>query len=232
MSTLKEFFDKGEDGKLTYEEFEALTKEAGAKFKDLSTGQYVSIGKYESDLKSAQDNATALQEQIDNLNGTIATRDEDLANLQQKVAEAEGDAQKLAELGQSLTDLQTKYEADVKNYQSQMAQQAYEFAVKDFANTKKFSSKAAKRDFTQAMIARGLQMEDGKLIGAEDFVDIYSKENDDAFYKEPEVVPQPEPVKEEAPKEEPVPTFVASTQGQVKPNEDFGFHFSGVRAKQ
>lgn len=232
MSTLKEFFDKGEDGKLTYEEFEALTKEAGAKFKDLSTGQYVSIGKYESDLKSAQDNATALQEQIDNLNGTIATRDEDLAALQQKVAEAEGDAQKLAELGQSLTDMQTKYEAQLAEQQTQMQKQAYEFAVKDFANTKKFSSKAAKRDFTQAMINRGLQMEDGKLIGAEDFVDIYSKENDDAFYKEPEVVPQPEPVKEEAPKEEPVPTFVASTQGQAKPNEDFGFHFNGVRAKQ
>lgn len=232
MSTLKEFFEKGEDGKLTYEEFEALTKEAGAKFKDLSTGQYVSIGKYESDLKSAQDNATALQEQIDNLNSTITTRDEDLAALQQKVAEAEGDAQKLAELGQSLTDMQTKYEAQLAEQQTQMQKQAYEFAVKDFANTKKFSSKAAKRDFTQAMINRGLQMEDGKLIGAEDFVDIYSKENDDAFYKEPEVVPQPEPAKEEAPKEEPVPTFVASTQGQAKPNEDFGFHFNGVRAKQ
>ena len=232
MSTLKEFFEKGEDGKLTYEEFEALTKEAGAKFKDLSTGQYVSIGKYETDLKSAQDNATALQEQIDNLNSTITTRDEDLAALQQKVAEAEGDAQKLAELGQSLTDMQTKYEAQLAEQQSQMQKQAYEFAVKDFANTKKFSSKAAKRDFTQAMINKGLQMEDGKLIGAEDFVDIYSKENDDAFYKEPEVVPQPEPVKEEAPKEEPVPTFVAPTQGQSKPNEDFGFHFSGVRAKQ
>lgn len=229
---IKEFFDKGEDGKLTYEEFEALTKEAGAKFKDLSTGQYVSLGKYNSDLEAAQANATALQEQIDSLNGTISTRDEDLANLQKKVAEAEGDSQKLAELGQSLTDLQSKYEADVANYQLQMRTQAYEFAVKDFANTKKFSSKAAKRDFTQAMIAKGLQMEDGKLIGAEDFVEIYAKENDDAFYKEPEVVPDPEPIVEEAPKEEPVPTIVASTQGQSKPSEDFGFHFNGVRAKQ
>ena len=231
MSTIKEFFEKGEDGKLTYEEFEALTKEAGAKFKDLSTGQYVSIGKYESDLKSAQDNATALQEQIDNLNGTITTRDADLEALQKQVEAAKGDAEKLAELGQSLTDLQTKYEADVKNYQSQMQQQAYEFAVKEYANTQKFSSKAAKRDFTQAMIAKKLQMEGNQLIGADDFKSIYEQENDDAFYKEPEVVPEPEPVVEE-PKEEPVPTFVASTQGQTKPNEDFGFHFSGVRAKQ
>ena len=232
MSTLKEFFDKGEDGKLSYEEFEALTKEAGAKFKDLSTGQYVSIGKYNSDIESAQATATQLQEQIDTLSGTIATRDEDLAKLQKQVEEAGADAQKLAELGQSLTDLQTKYETDVANYQSQMAKQAYEFAVKEFAGTQKFSSKAAKRDFTQAMIAKGLQMEGGKLIGADDFVKIYAEENDDAFYKEPEVVPEPAPVKEEAPKEEPVPTIVASTQGQTKPNEDFGFHFNGVRAKQ
>ena len=120
MSTLKEFFEKGEDGKLTYEEFEALTKEAGAKFKDLSTGQYVSIGKYEADLKSAQDNATALQEQIDSLNSTITTRDEDLANLQKKFEEAEGDSQKLAETRQSLTDMQTKYEAQLAEQQSLM----------------------------------------------------------------------------------------------------------------
>lgn len=232
MSTIKEFFEKGEDGKLTYEEFEALTKEAGAKFKDLSTGQYVSIGKYETDLKAAQDSATALQEQIDSLNSTIATRDEDLTNLQKKFEEAEGDSQKLAETRQSLTDMQTKYEAQLAEQQSLMQKQAYEFAVKDYTNTLKFSSKAAKRDFTQAMIAKGLQMEGSKLIGADDFRNLYEQENDDAFYKEPEVVPQPEPAKEEAPKEEPVPTFVASTQGQVKPNEDFGFHFNGVRAKQ
>ena len=227
---IKEFFDKGEDGKLTYEEFEALTKEAGAKFKDLSTGQYVSLGKYNSDLDAANATATQLQEQITNLNSTITTRDADLEALQKQVEEAKGDAQKLAELGQSLNDLQTKYETDVKNYQSQMAEQAYEFAVKEYANTQKFSSKAAKRDFTQAMIAKKLQMEGNQLIGADDFKEIYEKENDDAFYKEPEIV-EPEPVVEE-PKEEPVPTIVASTQGQTKPNEDFGFHFSGVRAKQ
>ena len=227
---IKEFFDKGEDGKLTYEEFEALTKEAGAKFKDLSTGQYVSLGKYNSDLDAANATATQLQEQITNLNSTITTRDADLEALQKQVEEAKGDAQKLAELGQSLNDLQTKYETDVKNYQSQMAEQAYEFAVKEYANTQKFSSKAAKRDFTQAMIAKRLQMEGNQLIGADDFKEIYEKENDDAFYKEPEIV-EPEPVVEE-PKEEPVPTIVASTQGQTKPNEDFGFHFSGVRAKQ
>lgn len=232
MSTIKEFFEKGEDGKLTYEEFEALTKEAGAKFKDLSTGQYVSIGKYNSDLEEAKAASTQLQEQIDNLNGTITTRDADLEALQKQVEAAKGDAAKLAELGQSLTDLQTKYEADVKNYQSQMEQQAYEFAVKEYVNTQKFSSKAAKRDFTQAMLNANLQMKDKNLIGAEDFKTLYEKDNDDAFYKEPEVVPEPEPVVEPEPKEEPVPTIVASTQGQTKPNEDFGFHFSGVRAKQ
>ena len=232
MSTIKEFFEKGEDGKLTYEEFEALTKEAGAKFKDLSTGQYVGVGKYNSDLEEAKAIATQLQEQIDTLNGTITTRDADLEALQKQVEAAKGDAEKLAELGQSLTDLQTKYETDVKNYQSQMEQQAYEFAVKEFVNTKKFSSKAAKRDFTQAMLNANLQMKDKNLIGAEDFSTLYAKDNDDAFYKEPEVVPAPEPVVEPEPKEEPVPTIVASTQGQTKPNEDFGFHFSGVRAKQ
>lgn len=230
---IKELFEKGEEGKLTYEQFEALAKESGAKFKDLSDGQYVSKGKYETDLKSAQDSATSLEEQIANLNSTITTRDADLADLQKKLEEAGADTQKLAELGQNFTDLQNKYEADVANYKAQMDRQAYEFAVREYANTQKFSSKAAKRDFTQAMLDKNLQMEGSKLIGADDFVEIYAKENDDAFYKEPPKVepPKAEPLKEE-PKEEPVPTFVAPTQGQSKPNDDFGFNFSGVRAKE
>lgn len=230
---IKDLFEKGEEGKLTYEQFDALAKESGAKFKDLSDGQYVSKSKYEADLKSAAENAVSLETRISELNSTIATRDEDLANLQKQLEEAGADSKKLAEVSNSFTDLQAKYDKDIKDYQSKMEQQAYEFAVKDYTNTLKFSSKAAKRDFTNAMIARRLQMEGNKLIGADDFRTVYAEENDDAFYKEPEVVPEPTPVEPAPAKEaEPVPTIVASTQGAGKPEDSFGFHFTGVRAKE
>lgn len=237
---IKEIFEKSEDGKLTLEQFESLAKENGAKFTDLSEGKYVSTSKYNSDLK-AKDNEieakvnemTGLNDQIENLNQTIATRDNDLADLQKQVEAAGEDATKLAELNTSLTNLQTKYDNDVKAYQDKMNQQAYEFAVKEFANSKKFSSQAAKRDFTQAMIAKQLKMENGRLMGGEDFVSMYSEENADAFYVEPpKPEPKPEPTKQE-PEPKSVPTFVQPTQG-ASGADDTGFHFNfvGVRDKQ
>lgn len=242
---IKELFANAEDGKLSFEEFEKMAKDAGAKFTDLSEGKYVSKAKYEDDLKAKdadiqakeQEKAT-LNEQIEALNGNISTRDEDLAKLQEQLEKAGEDKTKLAELNTSLTDLQTKYDADIKGYQEKMQQQAYEFAVKDFASTKKFTSNAAKRDFVNSMLKKQLSMEDGKILGREDFAEKYAEENADAFVVEAEPQPTPEP--EPAPAEpepaepsEPIPTFVGSTPGpdpSATADNGFGFNFIGVRA--
>ena len=225
---IKELFDNAENGTLTYEQFETLAKENSAKFTDLSDGKYVSKSKYESDLKAKDVLIETANGQIENLNQTIATRDNDLVALQNQLTEAGQDATKLADLNTQFNGLQAKYDNDIKEYQNKMSQQAYEFAVKEFANTKKFTSQAAKRDFTQAMINKGLQMEGNKLIGGEDFVAIYATENADAFYVEPEPKPEPKPV----PKPAPVPEIVAPTPGPAPANSDTGFQFNfqGVRA--
>lgn len=240
--TIKELFDSAEGGTLTYEQFEALTKEKGLKFADLSDGKYVSKSKYDSDLRakdteieSKVSELETANAQIETLNGTIATRDNDLSDLKSKLEAAGEDATKLAELSASFTGLQEKYEADVQAYENKMKQQAYEFAVKDFANTKQFTSQAAKRDFIQSMISRGLQMENGKILGREDFVDNYSAENADAFVveKEPEPAPEPEPEPAPAEPKVTVPEFVAPTPGpEPSSSNDGGFHFNfqGVRA--
>lgn len=221
---IKEIFEKSENGTISYEEFEKLAKDGGAKFTDLSEGKYVSKSKYDSDLKSKADEMDVLNGQITDLNTTIATRDSDLADLQAKLDAAGEDATKLADLSTSLTNLQTKYEKDIENYQNKMAQQSYEFAVKEFANAQNFTSQAAKRDFVHSMIAKNLQMEDGKILGREDFVEKYSQENADAFVVTQSEPPAPEP-------KDPLPTFAASTPGATPENKDtFDFNFTGVRA--
>ena len=239
--TIKELFDKAENGTLTYEQFESAVKESGAKFADLSDGRYVSKSKYEADLKAkdgeleAKDTEIATRdEQIANLNTTITSRETDLSDLQKKLEEAGQDATKLAELNDQFAGLQQKYDNDVRDYQAKMQHQAYEFAVKEFANTKDFTSQAAKRDFIQSMIARNLEMEDGKILGREDFAEKYAAENEDAFYVEytpdfdDEVAPEPESEPEPAPV---VPQFVAPTPGPEPSSDDSGFHFNftGVR---
>lgn len=216
---IKELFDKAENGSLTYEQFEAAAKAANAKFTDLNEGNYVSKGKYASDLQAKDD-------QIKTLNETITTRDTDLTDLKGKLEAAGADASKLATVTGEFTALQNKYTEDMKAYEARLGKQAYEFAVKDFANGKKFTSQAAKRDFVQSMIAENLNFKDGKILGAEDFVQTYTQENADAFVVEK---PDPEPTPAT-----PKPQFVAPTPGgQPNPAEGNAFadafHFTGVR---
>ena len=178
--TVKELFDKAENGTLTWEQFQ--TAMGDAKFVDLSEGNYVSKQKYEDELAQKDTRIT-------DLTNTISTRDTDLSALQQKLKDA-GDLDALKQASKDLADLQKRYDKETKDYQTQLSKQAYEFAVKEFANSKNFTSKAAKRDFTQAMLAKNLQFEDGKIIGAEDFVQMYSKDNDDAFTKSADPKPK------------------------------------------
>ena len=237
--TIKELFAGAEGGVLTYEQFEALTKENGIKLADLSEGKYVSKSKYEADLKAKDTELENVNSQIETLNGTIATRDKDLEGLQKQLEAAGKDATKIAELNDTITGLQSKYDADrekydadIKSYQDKLQKQSYEFAVKEFANTKHFSSQAAKRDFVQSMIARGLQMEGDKILGREDFAEKYAEENADAFYVEqPKVEPKSqEPVVEDMKVD--IPQFVAPTPGASTGTEsaEFDFGFTGVRA--
>lgn len=214
--TIKELFG---EGSLSYEEFEKAMKEKGAKFVDLSEGNYVSKDKFENEV-SGKDN------QINTLNDTIKARDKDLKDLKAQLKEAGTDAEKLTEFQTQLENLQTQYKQDTDNYKKQLSTQAYEFAVKDFANGKKFSSNGAKKDFIRSMIDKELKMEGDKILGADDFFNAYATEDPNAFVTE-------------APKEEskPKPSFSQSVSNpninnqQTNTENPFGFHFVGVRAR-
>lgn len=211
--TLKELFEKAENGSLNYEQFNALCEKEGMKLADLSTGEYVSKKKHEAELG-------AKEETINTLQTTITNRDTDLSKLKEQLKNAGADSSKLEALSNEFDSLKTKYEEDSANYQKQLQEQAYDFAVREFAGQKKFTSNAAKRDFINSMLKKGLKLENSKILGADDFVTEYAKENDDAFVKEKLDTPKP-------------PEFVSPTSnGESSGNEDknpFAFNFTGVR---
>ena len=180
--TVKELFDKAENNTLTWEQFQSAMGDA--KFVDLTEGNYVSKQKYDDELAQRDT-------QITDLTGKITARDTDLATLKQTLEDA-GDLEALKQASKDLADLQKQYDKETKQYQAQLSKQAYEFAVKDFANGKDFTSNAAKRDFIQSMLAKNLNIEDGRIIGAEDFVQMYAKDNADAFAKKQESDPKPQ----------------------------------------
>lgn len=202
---VKEIFEGNET--LTLEQFNEIATSKGAKFVDLSAGGYVSERKFNSEIASKD-------KQIESLNETIAQRDTDLEAVKTQLAEAGNDAEKLSEVSNQLSTLQSKYDEDTKAFQNQLSQQAREFAVKEYASTKQFTSSAAKRDYIEQM----LKAEDvkfnkkGQLVGMEDFDTEYSTDNADAFVieksPEPEVTPEP-----------PKPSFAASTPGTEAPKK-------------
>lgn len=216
--TAKEIFDKAENGTLTYDQFQELCKTNKVKLVDLGEGNYVDKKKYLDDL-SAKDS------QIETLNGTITTRDKDLEALKGQLAEAGTDSTKLQQLTNDFSSLQAKYDADMKASNEKLNKQAYEFAVKEFANAKKFTSNAAKRDFINSMINKELKMDNGKILGAEDFVTSYSTDNADAFVVDDKPEPTPEPAK-------PQPQFAQPTPGVSGADDKNAFHFNftGVRS--
>lgn len=194
MDFLKELFDKAENGALTYAEFSSAVKSSGYKLADLSKGEYVAKKKYEDDLNGKESIIT-------DLNATIEQRNQDLQSIQEKLDKAGTDSAMIENLSGELSELQAKYDNATNEYQTKLQKQAYEFAVKDFANNQSFSSNAAKRDFINSMLSKELPMENGNIMGASDYMAEYAKENSDAF-----VV-----AKEEAKPAENLPKFVGNT---------------------
>lgn len=214
---LKKLF---ESGALTYEQFSSAVTAAGYKLADLSTGNYVSKKKYEDELQAKD---TTIQD----LNNQISTRDTDITNLKNQLEDgSKTNETKITDLSNQIQKLQGDY-ANAKNeYETRLKKQSYEFAVREFANGKKFTSNAAKRDFTEQMIQKNLQMEGQKIIGADDFVTAYTESNPDAF-----VQGDPAP----APQGNPKPTFIQPTPPQPSGNDNpftNAFHFNGVRPRK
>ena len=186
MDFLKELFDGTEGGTMSYEQFTEAAKARGLKLANLATGEYVAKKKYEDDLNSKEGI-------IADLNAAIDTRNTDLKSLQEKLDKAGTDSSQIESLSGELDKLRKDYDKATKEYNSKLQSQAYEFAVKEFAGEQSFSSNAAKRDFINSMLAKKLPMENGNIMGANDYMAEYAKDNSDAFVtKAPEQPKQPE----------------------------------------
>ena len=203
---IEDIFKDAPEGKLTLEEFNEIASKGKAKFVDLAEGGYVSQMKHDSEVQGRD-------EQIASLKDTITQRDTDIANIQKQLDDAnKNDGEKLSEVSTQLSELQKKYEDDTKSYEAKLASQSREFAIKEYAAEKKFTSTAAKQYYIESMT----KSEDvkfnkkGQLVGMEDFDADYMANNADSFVVEtPELAPDPTPAPEPTPK----PSFGGSTPG-------------------
>lgn len=134
-------------------------------------------------------------------NTDIAQRDTDLATLQEKLKNAGADATKLSNLQTDFDTLQQTYNTAKADYEKQLAEQAYDFAIKENSAKLKFSSNSAKKAFMSDLKAKKLSMENGKILGFDDFVNAYKEQDAGAFITE-----NPSPKNDE-----PKPSFSGKT---------------------
>lgn len=145
----------------------------------------------------------------------IQQRDADIKDLQTKLKNAGTDADKLKTLEADLATLQTNYDTAKTEYEKQLAQQAYEFAVKEKVSSLKFSSNSAKKAFIADAMNEGMKLKDGELQGFNEFLESYKKNDAGAFLTD---TPAEPPKKDDNPK----PYFSGKSTGLSKEPESEG----------
>lgn len=139
------------------------------------------VTKIQSKLEKAEGERDTYKNKYDT---DIKQRDADIKDLQGKLKDAGTDTTKLADLQKELSELQETYNTEKSNYEKQLSQQAYEFAIKEKVAELKFSSNSAKKAFIADALKEEMKMKDGQLQGFDDFLESYKKTDADAFLKE------------------------------------------------
>ena len=132
-------------------------------------------------LAKAESERGALQVEY---NDDIKQRDTDLADLKQKLVDAGTDAETLKNLQAEFDTLKTNYANAQADYQKQLNKQAYEFAIKEKTNGLQFTSNSAKKAFLSDALAKNLTMDNGNILGFDDFVNAYKEQDAGAFVVE------------------------------------------------
>lgn len=77
-----------------------------------------------------------------------------------------------------------KYETDTKKLQDSLTQKDYDYKIQELTNNLKFSSNGAKKSFINDLKEKGLKLENDNLLGFDDFVKEYQKNDASAFMVE------------------------------------------------
>lgn len=81
----------------------------------------------------------------------------------------------------SVTDWETKYNTDTKALQDKLDGQAYDFAMKEYVNGYQFTSELVKQAVIAQLKEQNFKLNDGKFLGADDFMKQLKEANPSAF---------------------------------------------------
>lgn len=149
--------DLGEGVKLPDSAIDAIMAEHG---KDLTANQ--------NTIQTLTTERDGLKTQLEEANKTIKSyTDMDIEGIKK-----------------SASDWEAKYNTDTKALKDQLDAASYGFGVERATVGLKFTSEGARKSFVADLKAKKLQLQDGKLLGLDDFVKSYRESDPGAFVKE------------------------------------------------
>lgn len=149
-----ESLDLGDGAKLPKEAVEAIMAEYGK-----------SKGALETQVANLTTERDTLKTQLGEANEAIKGFEKlDVDGIKTKAAEWE-----------------EKYNIDTQALKEQLAAKEYEYSVKDATTGLKFSSESAKKAFILDLTGKKLPLQEGKLLGLDDFVKTYKENDPNAF---------------------------------------------------
>ena len=138
---------------------------------DIGNGAHLSDDLVEQIMAEAGKTKTEMQNAI-----TSLTTERD--GLKTQLSDANATIQSYKDMDidgikQSAADWETKYNTDTQALKDQLESTKYGYAVENAVGSLKFTSESAKKAFLADLTAKKLPIQEGKLLGLEDFAKIY-----------------------------------------------------------
>ena len=130
---------------------------------------------HSADVGAHKQNVTALTTERDQLKTQLEEANKQIQSYKDMDIEA---------VKKSAADWEAKHAADTKALQDKLDAANYGFGVERAVAGLKFSSTAAKNQFVSDLTAKKLPLQEGKLLGLEDYVKSYRESDPGAFVPE------------------------------------------------
>jgi len=123
------------------------------------------IEKYKADVAKNEDTLKGVKKQLEDANKAIKDfKDMDIEGIKQ-----------------ASEDWKEKYKKETENLKNQIKEKEYNSAVDSFLSNYKFTSDLAKKAVFSELKEKEFKFEDGKLLGAEDYIKSIKESNPTAF---------------------------------------------------
>ena len=120
--------------------------------------------------------------EVDTLKTTNETLKSQMSETQSKLKEFE--SMDIDGIKKATDELKSKYETETKTLSEQLQKQQYEFSAKEYLNTHKFANELTKEAVLNKFMHKEFKYEDGKFLGADDFIGQLKESQPNAFLSE------------------------------------------------